>query len=73
MSALSDGVDGAAAAEGAEGADGAFLFVSADDGTIPLRPGQTVREVLAQRRDLGGYPRFNLFTDTRTRVRRGRA
>mmetsp|Transcript_22511 Transcript_22511/g.52122 ORF Transcript_22511/g.52122 Transcript_22511/m.52122 type:complete len:349 (-) Transcript_22511:300-1346(-) len=32
--------------------DGAHLFVSADDGTIPLRPGETVQSVLAQRRDL---------------------
>ena len=33
-------------------ADGATVFVSADDGTLPLRPGQTAREVLSQRRDL---------------------
>ena len=30
----------------------ATLLCSADDGTLPLRPGETAREVLAQRRDL---------------------
>jgi hypothetical protein len=35
--------------EPAEGTDGAYLFVAADDGTLPLRPGQTCAEVLAER------------------------
>ena len=32
--------------------DGAFLFRYADDGSLPLRPGETAAQVLAQRRDL---------------------
>jgi hypothetical protein len=35
-----------------EDLDGAMLFCAADDGSIPLRPGETVQSVLAQRRDL---------------------
>ena len=32
--------------------DGAFLFRYADDGSLPLRPGETAAQVLAQRREL---------------------
>ena len=32
--------------------DGATIFVTADDGTLSLRPGETAAQVLAQRRDL---------------------
>ena len=32
--------------------NGATLIVSADDGTVPLRPGETLSEVFAQRREL---------------------
>jgi len=38
----------------ADGGDfsGATVMMTADDGTLPLRPGETARDVLAQRRDL---------------------
>ena len=32
--------------------DYATIFVTADDGTLSLRPGETAAQVLAQRRDL---------------------
>eukprot|EP00966_Prymnesium_polylepis_P249327 5764260-Prymnesium_polylepis.2 len=39
--------------------DGATLFVTADDGMLPLRPGETAAEVLAQRRDLELHSYFS--------------
>ena len=43
--------------------DGAFLFIAADDGTIPLQPGQTVEEVLAERRDLELHSYYDSIQD----------